>query len=160
MCYDGTSQCLWDVPLYGASGLVYEQKHGSFSFWTGFLSENLLLFCFDSGKLFSLPLSHNTINNKLSMQIHFGYFWTTWAEFSVTWDSYSKHSWNPFPVALPFCAVPSERGRVSNFGGFCLQLCHRVPGALSSWSKALHPASSLASAHIPSPFGLSGYLFS
>lgn len=138
---------------------MYEQKHDSFSFWTVFLSENLLLFCFDSGKLFSLPLSHNTINNELCMQIYFGYFWTTWAEFSATWDLYSKHSRNPFLAALRFCPIPSGKGRVSKLGGFCLQLCHIVSGALSYCSKALHPASSLASAGITSPFRLSDVYF-
>lgn len=60
MCCDCTSQCLWDIQLYVASVLLYEQKYDSFIFWNGFLSENLFLFCFDSAKLFfTTPTSYH-----------------------------------------------------------------------------------------------------
>lgn len=61
-------------------------------------------------------------------------------EFSATWHLYSKHPLNPFLAAYPFCPIPSGRRRVNKLGGFCLQLCHGVSGALSYCSKALHPA--------------------
>lgn len=32
MCCDCTSQCLWDIQLYVASVLLYEQKYDSFIF--------------------------------------------------------------------------------------------------------------------------------